>query len=133
MNEKTTELINTILEKAISVAEQTGEFVVEQAPDVIQQLLVWKFTVSLMAFCAGIISLIGLTYLINLVAKDNNAKNKDRASYHQFPTPMIWLMGVLIQVLVVVIAFGAWEGMMWIKIWLAPKLYLLEYGASLVK
>ena len=39
---KTDEQLAEILKKGLEAAEKTGNFVVEQAPDLIQQLIVWK-------------------------------------------------------------------------------------------
>ena len=39
---ETDQQLAEILKKGLEAAEKTGNFVVEQAPDLIQQLIVWK-------------------------------------------------------------------------------------------
>ena len=39
---KTDDQLAKILQKGIEVAEKSGQFIIEQAPDLIQQLIIWK-------------------------------------------------------------------------------------------
>lgn len=62
MNEQLQNTVNTVLQKAIEGATQGAEFLKDQIPDVIQQLLVWKLVenclyagvfASFICFCVG--------------------------------------------------------------------------------
>lgn len=44
---KLEEQLSVMIEKAINLAEQTGHFVLDQAPDIIQQFLTWKLSYHL--------------------------------------------------------------------------------------
>ena len=58
MTEKTEQLLETSLTKCLEVAEKTGQFVMEQAPDLLKQFylwhtarnIAWVFSLSILIF-----------------------------------------------------------------------------------
>lgn len=126
MNEQTTQLINDILQKGIKAAEVTGNFAIEQTPEVIQQLLAWKFTLSLMSFLLGVAIFIAAPIITHKVWHKSRRYYKEQNSYEDL-TPLSLLILVVGMVGIIFI------DLTWLKIWIAPKLFLLEYAASLVK
>ena len=112
MNQKLTEALTNLLQSAVA----GKDFVVEQAPDVVQQLLTYTFVYEFALMLVGI-GIIVMSYTF----ANKYAKKSDGMSY---------LAGL--------IAGGAGSTLTlanlgWIKVWLAPKLFVLEYAASLVK
>ena len=50
--------LGTILEKALNVAEKTGDFVLEQAPQLLQEFYMWHTSKFILGIILGIILLI---------------------------------------------------------------------------
>lgn len=127
MNEALQNTINTILTEAMAVAEATGEFLVDQVPDVVEQLLVWHLTVSLIGMCLFILIHVISVKLIVKHMKDwfFDLDGPDRG--------LISTMGgSMYAIYMTVTALILSPSLDWLKIWIAPKLYLLEYAADLV-
>lgn len=138
MNETPT-IQNTLeqaLIKSIDGIQKTGTELVEalyqQAPEVVEQLLLWHGIESLIQSIIGILclSLIFIHYKIACkVYEKNGVSEWGDSSGYWFPT-------VFSGILVSVLSFGTMVNLVnlkWLKIWLAPKVYLLEYLADLVK
>lgn len=138
MNETPT-IQNTLeqaLVKSIEGIQKTGTQLVDalyqQAPEVVEQLLMWHGIESLIQFIVGILclSFIFVHYKIACrIYEKNGVSEWDDSFYY-------WLLTVFSGILVSVLSFGAMIDLInlkWLKIWLAPKVYLLEYLADLVK
>jgi len=131
MNEQAQSTINQILLSFLETATQAKDFLVSEIPEVIQQLLQWKFFESLIHFSIGVIGLIcfvaWLTYWIKFVKKRWSQMDSDDAIFFVFFVAgcgsLPWL-GLFMKV---------FTNLEWLQILIAPKLYLLEYAASLVK
>lgn len=127
MNPETTEILNGALRKAIEVASKTGEFVVQQAPDVVQQLIVWKTAAYALEL---VISVVFTAWMVWIIRKLH--KSVDYDSYEAPP----YIIGMVFAAL-----FGACSTLFCslpsafalLKITLAPKVWLLEYAAALIK
>jgi len=137
---KIEEQLAKIIEKAMLTAEQTGQFVLEQAPDIIQQFLTWRFTYHLFLtfIFLGLMIFIPYAFKQNLSLKtidnDHNdvyIKRKGRLWYKDRSvsgsseayffyivikiSSLLFLIGVVINLLEV------------FYIYTAPKVYLIEY------
>lgn len=126
-NEILTQRLDSILSLLESSAKTAGNFAAEQAPEVIQQLLQWKFTISLIIFCVGIFLIIAslvATYKIFFYYKEKNKGSYDEGAE-------FFSLSILFGVLVGAILLS--NSIDWLQIWIAPKLYLLEYASSLLK
>lgn len=140
---KLEEQLAKMIEKAISVAEQTGQFVLDQAPDVINQFLTWKLSYHLIL----VVVFLTLVFLIpaiikpiisrknidNIVEEDKSRWRKDFGRYwlktYSYGedsdaligykitrvVSLLFLIGVVINLIEVV------------YIVVAPKVYLIEY------
>jgi len=117
------------LETSVQSAQQ---FAVDQAPDIVQQLLRWDFVESLTFFIIGVILLVISCRAIWLAHKKIMAS--EDCMMQDFDEKMIaHLILALIAMLPVVIGTALATNLNWLKIWIAPKVYLLEYVSSLVK
>lgn len=122
--------------KSIDGIQKTGTELVEalyqQAPEVVEQLLMWHGIESLIQCVVGILclSFIFVHYKIaRKVYEKNGVSEWDDSFYY-------WLVTVVSGIFVSVLSFGTMVNLVnlkWLKIWLAPKVYLLEYLADLVK
>lgn len=124
MTDKTyDELKAEALAKVLNAAQATGDFVLEQAPQVIKQLLVYNAVEKGVVIAALIAVICGCLYGVKKCI--GWLKDTDGAS----------LVGVVI---LSIAALGCSWGVVsnaldLIKILVAPKVWLLEYAASLVR
>lgn len=124
---KANEVLAAILEKAMATAEKTGTFLQEQAPDVVQQLLTWKlvqYSVS------AVVCFIAFFLLAYLASKTLKSLGEEDSYFVTWQPPVLAASGVGALVVSISAANNALTAM---QIWLAPKVYLIEYAANLVK
>ena len=137
MSEATT--LDAVLIDAIQKTQgaigEAADFALAQAPDVVQQLLLWA-AISEGIKC--ILSVVILTACCKTVMFIVNYPKPDGA----FDKNLIWwgndlqpAVAVLAPVLIVMSAglAACLFNLTWLQILIAPKLYLLEYAASLIK
>lgn len=107
--------------KASNGIDAAVSFSQAQIPDVIHQLLMWHAVSSagIQALCVLVI--IACVYL--MIFAWNKGDDADIVILSLLVTSGIEITST-------VVFFNYFD---WLKIWLAPKLYLIEYAASLVK
>ena len=103
-------------------------FLVAEIPDVIHQLLVWNLVKSVVIAALCLAGIVGIYLVIRFIYK-----KVEESDYRDHSTTV--LLGVLL---------GGLGGVPWVlgishhtlnalQIWLAPKVWLIEYAAKLVK
>ena len=117
MNDKMQEAITAFIEKALNGSDAAGDFMVGEIPEVINQLLVWH---GIESFLIMIMSLPLIMSPLYVKANWDFFCKNDIEPFSIF---------VLIPFLTGCIIFE----INWLVIIVAPKLYLLEYAASIVK
>ena len=128
MNAETDKQIAEILKKGLEVAEKSGNFVIEQAPDLVKQLITYK-TVETSIYVLIEITLMYLIFrYFKYLYKKNNA-DSDFVYDNEFHVG-----GIIITFVLSIFCFFAFIGDVSILIQLifAPKIYLLEYIAKLL-
>lgn len=130
MNEKLELALSELIGKGLSTAEKAGEFVQAELPDVINQLLIWHgvksfiyFTICLLLVIILLLA-VGKFYLWLMKAEFKG--EDDRIG--------LGAVGIIVFLL----CGGPIVGCMlseltWLQIWLAPKVWLLEYASKLVE
>ena len=117
--------LQCLITTVVAGAEKAGGFVAEEAPIVIEQLLAWRFTISLILFVAMLLLVPCITIICKAVA-------------HRLLL-VEWMVIFAILGLLVAIGVPATQScnlvgpFEWLQIAIAPKLYLLEYAADLIK
>lgn len=111
----------TLIEQATTGIDASVSFLQAELPDVIYQLLLWHGAKSGIFFVLGII---GLTYFLRMFIK--GCKGVSRIGWDKNDAYII--AGVI----GAVFSFR-FINLTWLQIWIAPKVWLLEYAASLVK
>lgn len=121
MNEQAQKILVDLLQKASNGIDSAVSFSQAQIPDVIQQLLMWNAVSSagIQIICA--LAIAACIYLMCF------AWNKGDDADVVLAALVFTGIGSIV---CIVIIFNNFD---WLKIWLAPKLYLIEYAASLVK
>ena len=128
MNAETDKQIAEILKKGLEAAEKSGNFVIEQAPDLVKQLITYKTVET--SIC--VLIEITLMYLIfryfKYLYKKNN-EDSDFIIYDEFH-----IIGMIITSLMGIFLFFAFitDISNLIQLIFAPKIYLLEYIAKLL-
>lgn len=121
--------LGIIIEKALKAAEQTGEFVIEQGTDLLQQFYAWHTATSIVGIVFGLFLVICFPITFRIIARKEKQYNDDARWFGK------WLDGDLIPLAAISSTFSAIVGVVMfcisvyhlIKILVAPKLYLIEY------
>lgn len=146
MNEQANKILTELLQKASNGIDAAVSFSQAQIPDVIHQLLLWNAVSSIISQVVALIVFPVVAILLYRGLKQRGEKVEsqgwrgytfvgrsifwDEDGDFSFPGFMCCMVGGLAMVwcaLAVTLNFD------WLKIWLAPKLYLIEYAAHLVK
>jgi len=127
MTEKLDTLLQQTLQKFLDGIQTTADFATAQVPDVINQLLTWYFIHYLLnsIFAVILFSLqiyVSHYWVIKIEPKINN-------TYKWMGTTLLVGVGGSFLLLGEILLFN----LQWLKIWLAPKLWLIEYSAALIK
>ncbi|ECF2922713.1 TPA: hypothetical protein JEL57_001858 [Salmonella enterica subsp. enterica serovar Casablanca] len=149
MEEQANKILVELLQKASNGIDAAVSFSQAQIPDVVHQLLLWNMVDSLIKTLIAILTIPLVFWFmkkqcqrveIGKIGDEGFSWERGNPKYR--PT-MVWdskgeinfsillLAGVLI--LWGLFIIGTVTNMVWLKIWLAPKLYLIEYAASLIK
>ena len=128
MNPETDKQIAEILKKGLEAAEKSGNFVIEQAPDLVKQLITYKTIET--SIC--VLIEITLMYLIFRYFKYLYKKNNEDSDF--ISDNELHVGAIIITFGLSIFCFLAFIGDVSILIQLifAPKIYLLEYIAKLL-
>jgi hypothetical protein len=116
-----------MLTKATSVAGDAKDFVVAQLPDVIRQLLLWKMAESIWECIFPIIVMIGFIIFAKQMMKKSNWENGEPNNGYAVISIVGWILTALS-----FLYFFFSVNITWLQIWLAPKVYLIEYARQMV-
>lgn len=128
MNAETDKQIAEILKKGLEAAEKSGNFVIEQAPDLVKQLITYKTVET--SIC--VLIEITLMYLIFRYFKYLYKKNNEDSDF--IPENAFHGVGMIITLLIGIFLFFVFINDIsnLIQLIFAPKIYLLEYIAKLL-
>ncbi len=143
MNEQLQQALAAILNKTMAGVETGASFLQAELPDVIQQLLAWKLYSSIAYGAVGALMLAGVVVLLIKSIKKEQV-TAGGGEYRNTKPTLVWDCdgdvhpGVLILGTIAVIGaiFGIAliaELMTAMQIAVAPKIFLIEYAASLAK
>jgi len=141
MNEVENQL-SELIKKAMEVAEKTGEFVIDQAPLLLQEFYTWHILQRVVFMCIGVLIFILLNSLSNFFGKkepysyeykkygeEHNVKYELHAGRYFNPRED-WQIGryVFRYLALIIPSIIILINLYWITfIIAAPKLYLIEY------
>ncbi|MGO1190292.1 hypothetical protein [Vibrio casei] len=141
MNEQLQKALSDLLGKTINGIDTTVNFMQAQLPDVIQQLLVWYVVKGLFVALFGLFLMIPLILLLVKLSKVDIAGATEDSFWveHYGQSGNTIGIGCFASLLASSVAFvlGALFFMFNIlepvQIWIAPKIWLIEYASSLAK
>lgn len=120
-----TDSLVDIIQQVSGGVKQGVSFLQQEIPDVIKQLLMWKMAESLVVFLLCVL-VIAIWIKLMFMAEKHDAKNYLNDS--MFPTAMF---GGFVALIAAGVAVSCLLTAM--QIYIAPKVWLIEYAASLVK
>lgn len=124
-----------IIQSATSGVKAGVAFLQQEIPDVVRQLITFNFIYKLVAVVTGILFLLAIpTYWLTVVRMAKEYSKKQSLHYWSLPEGCVigGVIGSIIIGITGVCFIGAnIEDLL--KIWIAPKVWLIEYGASLIK
>jgi hypothetical protein len=118
----TTSLVD-IIQQVCGGVKQGGSFLQQQIPDVVKQLLIWKLAESLVLLALCLLSV--TSYIVGVVKVWNHR------GANEFMPPLL-VLGILF-ILIPGLCIAVLSLLTALKIYIAPKVWLIEYAASLVK
>lgn len=128
MNEQLQTILLNLVQRSITALNSGAEFLATEIPEVIQQLLVWKAIESFIWF-------ILILFLSGMVIYYGGIKGFQIATFHRETSDgmsyVLW--GLILALAFVATIPSLFYHLDWLQILVAPKLYLLEYVAELVK
>lgn len=127
MNEDLQNALAELVNKATSGAEQAGEFLASELPEVVEQLLMW-YAVKSALLC--LLSIIILWSCVRFVKKAKDYVNDSSIDPHGTGVP-IYLVSGGIHFVAFLVAILELFNLQWLQIWIAPKIWLIEYAAKL--
>ena len=128
MNEQANKILVELLQKASDGIDSAVAFSQAQIPDVVHQLLVWNFVSSVLFQFFILLAVAGYAFAAYKFVKISSSKNLGEGTLIVSAVSLV--VGACFAVGLSVAFFSYFD---WLKIWLAPKLYLIEYAASLIK
>lgn len=127
-----------MVNKSVQIAGDAKDFLVAQLPDVIRQLLLWKFFEKLIPMVFFFAAFLFMSQRVSALIKrgDFQPVPHPGSNYQSDPKNgyplMIWGIAKCVLTLALLLAFLFTMNLTWLQIWIAPKVYLIEYAKSLV-
>jgi hypothetical protein len=122
VNEELNKLLIDALKKTGGAIEKSVDFAIQQAPDLINQAMLWNMTISILRCIAALAIMTGAYILHRFVIKLAEETSDDE---FWFILMFSWPIASIITVFVF--------SLEWLKILIAPKVWLIEYAVSLAK
>ena len=136
MSDKLESVLIDAIQKTQAGIGDAVDFAVTQSPEVIQQLLMWKAIESVVNCVVGLLCFAAIYLFVRFV------KNYPQPESFREGNLVWWDKGELNPTTVVFGGMGIIAlsicgifliNITWLKIWIAPNLYLVEYAASMIK
>ncbi len=135
MNEQLQKSLSSLIDKIVKTAENAGDFLISEIPDVVHQLLLWHGVKGaiLFVFYACMFGLAAYLLKMSKTVTEREgytwfADNEVDPSSGAFFVFCLWVVSAalfLISVLRI--------DLDWLQIWIAPKVWLLEYAKDIIK
>ena len=137
MSEKLENALVEIIEKANSGLDAATEFVMAELPEVVQQALTWYFVESLIFSIVGLLLLmfsykaLKIQYDL-LYKKDGKLRDWADDGYGMSGPAFVYsALTVILDAFLIIFAITNALSFTWLKILIAPKLWLIEYASKL--
>lgn len=124
MSESSNEVLDTalikLIDKAIQGVDKSTQFLMDEIPDVVQQLLFWQMAKNL-TWIAILLLAMPITFIVWYKLK-------------KLPHICVFDLTVAASIPFLVFAFFTIVNLFTlVKVWIAPKVWLIDYAASLAR
>lgn len=139
MEEQLQAAISALIYKSLEMFEKGATFLSGEIPDVIQQLLQWKFTMSVINDATCVLIFLGtifwLIYQYKYWTQTEEYEDYEGEKHTQLKIEGNSSSSCLLNLIAIPVLLYSFSGIQltWLQIWLAPKIYLIEYAATLIK
>jgi hypothetical protein len=125
MNEELQSAITSLISGVLSSADKAGDFLAGELPVYLSQLITWYGVYNFILF------IIGLVLFIVLAIVDYKIGKRMLGVWDGYDFFSCYLIAGSVARLVVYFTPLVLMNLTWLKIWIAPKVWLLEYMATL--
>lgn len=125
MNEQANKILIDLLQKAATGVDAAVSFSQAQVPDIIRQLMVWKAAAYGMRIFFMSLFLLGCIWLFRRALQWYESYEKEHLGLFS-----LIFSGVAGPILVIGVLVNISNA---VQLWLAPKIWLIEYTAQLLK
>lgn len=122
MEEKLQAALAELIQKTLQGADATKDFLTAEIPDVVYQLLLWYGIYNFILFVIGMLLVIAIVY--------GNYKQWQYWKKQDEVEP--YVMANIFQAFLFLPLTVALN-LTWLQIWIAPKVWLIEYMGQLIK
>jgi len=137
MNEELQKALADVINKAASGIDTASDFIMAELPEVVQQAMTWYMVESLIYFVIGVI-MIASSYKIikyqHSLFYDDEGNLANWCSSYSYTNGIgdLAILGIaILDIVASVVAVCFVFNITWLKIMIAPKLWLIEYAAKL--
>lgn len=132
MNNSLQDALSMIIQKSAEGLSAGVDFLSAQLPDVIRQLLLFNLAKSSAIFVVSFLAIVVyVSCILKLWAWANKKAKESPYDEPQLEAAMITALTAVIMTVVVTTAFSSASDVL--ELWLAPKVWLIEYAATLIK
>jgi hypothetical protein len=135
MNEKLQQALGDLLNNTMSGISSAKDFLVSELPEVIQQLLMWHAVYNFILFVIALLFIINFFICGYVLMKKIKWVSEKKDDWGDSQISKQGIFGIVYGILSLVSCLVALTNLnfIWLKIWVAPKVWLIEYAANLVK
>lgn len=126
MDKQLQQAVAALIEKSLKAFESGADFMAAQLPDVVQQLLMWHMALSATKAAAAV-----LLFVVLVIATFKGYKVA-KAYERMYDAWFLLAMGSTIGWIIGGFTTTALWNLTWLQIWVAPKIFLIEYAARMV-
>lgn len=143
MNEELQKALTDILNSGMDAAAQAKDFVLSELPDVVKQLLAWKLAENLFYSAIGVIVIVTIVLVMAKIIRIRPKSWEETSNFAWIcykglreidisaPGLMFFVFGGIGLLFSTIATLSSLSEAL--QIWLAPKVYLIEYTANLAK
>jgi len=133
MNEQLQSALALLIEKTLGGIDAASQLLMSEMPDVLYQLLLWYGVKSALMTLTAIIAIPLYIRAEIKVFNACNSKDIEGSDNGVFLIGGYGMLGCLVRIPIIAFLIFLLSSLSleWLQIWIAPKIWLLEYAASL--
>lgn len=131
-NQKLQEAVSSLIQHSLEMFDKGASFLSEEIPEVVHQLLYWEFTRNIITTIIGI-ALLGILFYLIITSNKRIIEYRKSNRYDDgFSYLMFFFVSIFGGIPAILFCISL-INLTWLKILIAPKIFLIEYAASFLK